>query len=103
MALISLTAFAPSSFTPVKKFSKSIDLDEDLKAEALAILETKCNTCHRKQNPFMVFNQKNMVKRAPRIYKAVFVDRRMPKGDKVRLSEEEAVTLKNWLSTQKLK
>jgi hypothetical protein len=40
----------------------------DLKAEAFAILNAKCNTCHRKQNPFRVFTLKNMNRHAARIY-----------------------------------
>ncbi|MCB0644483.1 MAG: hypothetical protein KDC44_22720, partial [Phaeodactylibacter sp.] len=69
---------------------------DDLKTEAFRVLELKCNSCQRKQNPFMVFNEKNMVKRAPKIYKAVYVDRRMPKGDDIKLSDQEYDTLKEW-------
>lgn len=71
----------------------------DLKAEAFAILDAKCNTCHRKQNPFRVFTLKNMNRHAARIYKQVFVYRRMPKGNAPRLTDLEYQTLKLWLNT----
>jgi len=67
-------------------------------AEEIAnLLETKCNSCHRKKNPFMVFNKKNMNKRAKIIYDQVFVKKRMPKGSK--LSDSESALLKNWLES----
>lgn len=72
---------------------------EELKKEALKILELKCNVCHKKQNPFMVFKEKNMEKRAPKINQMVFIERRMPKGDEIKLSKEEYTQLKNWLAS----
>jgi len=94
-ALLILTSFDRSS-DPVRTTT------DDLKTEALNILNTKCNTCHRKQNPFMLFNERNMVKRAPKIHYQVFVARRMPKGNKISLTTEEYTTLKNWLNTQNI-
>ncbi len=78
------------------------DTDHKLMKEAFDILDTKCNGCHRKRNPFMVFNEKNMTKRAPKIYRAVFIERKMPKGSEVRLSKEEYFKLEKWLSTQNI-
>lgn len=75
---------------------------ETLKKEAFQILETKCNVCHRKQNPFLVFNEKNMVKRAPKIYKVVFVEQRMPLGNALKLTNEEYTILENWLLTHQI-
>lgn len=72
---------------------------EELKKDALQILELKCNVCHKKQNPFMVFKEKNMEKRAPKINQMVFIERRMPKGDEIKLSKEEYIQLKNWLAS----
>ena len=81
----------------------SLEITNDqLKEEALSILETKCNACHKKQNPFMVFKEKNMTKRAPRIYQQVFLESRMPKGDEIRLTNKEYNTLKKWLFTEKI-
>ncbi len=71
-----------------------------LKTDAFNILNTKCNSCHKRQNPFMVFTLKNMEKRAPKIYKQVFVLQRMPKNNATQLSEQQYATLKEWINTQ---
>ena len=76
--------------------------NDTLKRAAFQVLETKCNVCHRKQNPFMVFKEKNLEKRAPKIYQMVFVERKMPKGDEIKLTNEEYATLEKWLFTQEL-
>lgn len=73
-----------------------------LKESAYEILDSKCNTCHRKQNPFKVFSYKNMEKHAPKIYKQVFVKRRMPKGNEHHLTKEEYDVLEQWLLTQNI-
>ncbi|MEQ8878855.1 MAG: hypothetical protein RLQ12_04440 [Cyclobacteriaceae bacterium] len=76
--------------------------EKELGQEALTVLESKCNVCHRKQNPLMVFKEKNIAKRASKIYRQVFLDKRMPKGDKIRLTPEEYQILEKWLFTQKI-
>ena len=81
--------------------SPSVSNDQ-LKKAAYEILDGKCNVCHRKKNPFMIFNMKNMSRRAPKIYKMVFVERKMPKGNEIRLSQDEAATLEKWLFTQEI-
>ena len=73
------------------------DLRMDVKQEAFNILKAKCNVCHRRQNPFKIFSLKNMDKNAPRIHQQVFIKRRMPKGDKIKLSDQEYQTLNQWL------
>ncbi|MEL7421399.1 MAG: hypothetical protein AAFN81_00325 [Bacteroidota bacterium] len=88
--MVLLTAFDLPS-TPVA---------DPLKEEVLSILDTKCNVCHRRQNPFMVFKQHNMEKRANHIYRAVFVQRRMPKGNDIELTPEEYATLEQWLKSK---
>ena len=75
-------------------------LKDPLKEDVLKILDNNCNACHRKQNPFMIFNERNISRRSNRIYQAVFVDRRMPKGDQFTLTQEEYKILKQWLSNQ---
>ena len=80
--------------------TKSHDEPEDLKEEALLLLQTKCNVCHRRQNPFKIFKEKNMERLAPGIYEQVFIKKRMPKAGQ-RLTDEERNTLKQWLLTQK--
>ena len=87
--------------------SESLTLDRvlevaDLKLAAFQILETKCNVCHEKKNPRRVFNLENMSELAPKIHKQVFVKKRMPKGNEIRLTSEEFDTLKNWLLTEKI-
>ncbi|QSE98796.1 hypothetical protein [Fulvivirga lutea] len=72
-------------------------INTTLSAEVMSLLEAKCNSCHRKKNPFMVFTKKNMNKRAGKIYKQVFVKKRMPKGSKLSYSESEL--LKAWLES----
>ena len=101
-AFILLTAFQPKSEDDKGVHPSTLKWDAKLQKEAFDILEEKYNVCHRKQNPFMRFNVKNMEKRAPKIYKTVFIDRRMPKGDKFPLSIEEYNKLQKWLHTQNI-
>lgn len=75
---------------------------DELKKEVFDILNTKCNTCHRKQNPFKVFSLKNMDKHAPKIHQQVFIKRRMPKGDKIKLTDQEYQSLQQWLQSQNI-
>lgn len=72
--------------------------DNDLKQAAFELLDAKCNVCHRKQNPFKIFSLKNMEKYAAKIHKQVFVLRRMPKGDQIKLTDEEYQLLQDWLT-----
>jgi hypothetical protein len=74
--------------------------NDELKALAFEVLNTKCNSCHRRQNPFFIFNRRNMERRAERIFKAVYVEKRMPKAGGEKLSQEESYILKRWLETQ---
>ena len=69
----------------------------NLKQQAYEVLTSKCNVCHKKQNPFKVFSLKNMEKHAKKIHHQVFVLKRMPKGDDIKLTEEEYQTLEKWL------
>lgn len=80
----------------------AVKVSADSKEAAFQILKNKCNVCHRRQNPFKIFTLRNMDKNAVKINEQVFVKRRMPKGDKIRLTEAEYRTLKTWLSTQKI-
>ncbi len=92
-----------ATFISITSVYQSPNNTDPIQKQALEILETKCNVCHRKQNPFKVFNSKNMNRHASKIYTQVFVKKRMPKGDKVKLSNEEYDTLKKWLNTQNIK
>lgn len=77
--------------------------NENLRRRAFEILDAKCNACHKKQNPFMIFSVKNMERRAPKVYKQVFISKRMPKGDLVKLSTYEHSLLKQWLTQLNIK
>lgn len=70
---------------------------EEDKGKALLVLQTKCNICHVRNNPFRIFKEKNMERNAKDIYKQVFIKGRMPLGNEVKLTEEERETLKKWL------
>jgi len=77
--------------------------NEDVKGKALKVLETKCNVCHRSSNPRRVFTAVNVDKLAPKIQKQVFVKRRMPKGDDIKLTLAEEQILRRWLDSGVLK
>ena len=82
---------------------KNLAIPQDqLQKKEFHILKTKCNVCHQRQNPFMIFREKNMSKRAKKIYQMVFLERKMPKGNDVRLSHEEYTALEKWLFTQEI-
>ena len=98
--LILVIAFSNSSATQVRL--PLTNESESLAEQAFQVLKSKCNSCHRRQNPFMVFNEKNMSRRASKIYKAVFLERSMPKGDEVTLTQDEFTILNKWLSTQNI-
>lgn len=83
----------------VKAGSPGVGGNDDVKARALVVLEQKCNVCHAKKNPRKMFTPATMSLHAEKIYKQVFVKRRMPKGDAVRLSAQEEAALLQWLET----
>jgi uncharacterized membrane protein len=78
----------------------SFQNDNPQKRKALEILENKCNACHYLQNPRKVFTYNNMDILAPKIYKQVYVKKRMPKGNPLLLNKEERDVLLNWLKTK---
>jgi uncharacterized membrane protein len=90
---------APSIGSSQAKFIPS---HSELKLEAFAILDAKCNVCHRKRNRRMVFTLENMEERAPKIHKQVFVKKRMPKGKNNILTVEESRSLRKWLISQSI-
>ena len=76
--------------------------EPEQKQAAFKILKAKCNVCHKKKNPFKIFSLRNMDRHAPKIYKQVFVYKRMPKGDQIQLTEQEYKTLKDWLKSKNI-
>jgi len=96
LVVASFFLFSMSDKSQMVKAGSSVNQSE-LKEAAFAILESKCNTCHIKQNPFKVFSLRNMERFAPKIEKQVFTLKRMPKGNKVKLTTTERETLYNWI------
>ena len=74
--------------------------DPGSRKAALLVLVNKCNVCHQYSNPGKVFTAANLDELAPKIYKQVFVKRRMPKGRDIRLTPEEEQQLREWLETK---
>ncbi|MBL4594109.1 MAG: hypothetical protein JKX68_09880 [Flavobacteriales bacterium] len=104
LTLISSTLFVnPSSYLmEVKKYS-SVEFGVTKSDKAYQVLTNKCNVCHKTQNPRKVFTRENMNALAPKIYKQVFVRKRMPRGNKIKLTNVEYAILENWLLTLNLK
>ena len=71
--------------------------ETDAKVEAHKVLELKCNACHQKKNRYSVYTLENMDESGPDIYKQVFIKKRMPKGNKDNLTQEEYDQLETWL------
>ena len=94
----SFLLFSMSDKSQILKAESNVNQSE-LKEAAFSILENKCNSCHIKQNPFKVFSLKNMERFAPKIEKQVFTLKRMPKGNKVKLTVTERETLYNWIKS----
>lgn len=90
----------PGEKEPVTTLAQSTVVSDEWKLNSFEILQAKCNVCHVRQNPWKVFTLENMNKFAPKIYKQVFVKKRMPRGNKIKLTELEYATLEKWLLTQ---
>ncbi|MCR9288754.1 MAG: hypothetical protein NXI23_15365 [Bacteroidetes bacterium] len=71
--------------------------------KAFQILDNKCNVCHRRRNKRRIFTIENMNTYANDIYKQVFVKKRMPRGEKIKLSPNEYQELSIWISSTKNK
>ena len=67
------------------------------KTEAFAILRDKCNVCHATKRRTDIFTLENMDSLAQQIHEQVFIKEKMPKGRKVKLTEDELSSLKKWL------
>lgn len=99
LLIVTILAGLPFHYNQAAGRHSSTD-DAHLKKTALTVLVQKCNFCHRTDNPGKVFTADNMETLAPRIYKQVFLKRRMPKGRDNKLSPEEEQLLKGWLATK---
>ena len=69
------------------------------KTKAFKILQKKCNVCHISRNRKKVFELDNMDALAPKIYTQVFIKKRMPKGNKIILTNQESIAIKQWLDS----
>ena len=88
--------------TPARVHSQTREnrTEAPVRDNALKVLNEKCNICHRRQNPRKVFTDTNMDELAPAIYKQVFVKKRMPRGNTIKLSETDQKALMDWITTQ---
>lgn len=91
--ILSFTFFS----SPDLKESQSVN--GETKTTAFKILKEKCNVCHVQKNRNRVFTLDNMNKNSRRIYRQVFLWKRMPKGNDNNLTTEEYNQLKNWLAS----
>lgn len=89
------TYFLASKYDSIEEYSTFPE-----QKEAFEILVQKCNVCHAVQNPNKVFTIENMNGFARKINRQVFVWKRMPKGNEIKLSEAEKETIKKWLNIQ---
>ncbi len=104
LLIFSLTAFSLVIMNSVnsKSFGEtSLLKHSDVKIQAFKILESKCNSCHIKQNKKKVFTFDNMNFFAPKIEEQVFVKKRMPRGRKITLTEKEYQQLSVWIKSLK--
>jgi uncharacterized membrane protein len=83
----------------ISPFFKEIYPKEQI--ESFTILKSKCNVCHVKRNRSKIFTLENIDGFSLEINEQVFIKKRMPKGNRIKLSEEERIKLKNWLNTVK--
>lgn len=106
LGVMSAVMMVVSAFnTPVdhnRNYHGLSDYDDQLKKEAFQILNPKCNVCHCDQNPVLVFKENNMTRRAEKIYRTVYVEQRMPKGNEIRFTRAEYTQVDKWLRTQKI-
>jgi len=70
----------------------------DAKTEAFSVITTKCNICHATKKRADIFTMENMDSLAADIHEQVFVKRKMPKGRKIKLTENESQALRQWLA-----
>jgi uncharacterized membrane protein len=76
-------------------------LSKNPRDKAFQILDNKCNVCHSKRNKRRVFTSENIDTWANDIYKQVFLEKRMPKGKKIKLTSNEYQELLTWISSTK--
>lgn len=76
-------------------------LKDSTQQRAFGILVDKCNVCHAQRNRGRVFTEDNMNSWTNDIYQQVFIEKRMPKGKKTKLTSQEYQDLLTWVSYTK--
>jgi len=87
------------SYTAARNQAREAESKREVPAKdnALRVLHEKCNVCHRRQNPRKVFTEANMDGLASAVYKQVFVKKRMPRGNTIKLTEADEKALLDWI------
>lgn len=91
-----------ASQTEVLQDLEKITKTDSVKESAFQILSNKCNECHVKRNRKRLFTKNNMDNWADDVYNQVFIKRRMPKGNKIKLSAQDYQNLLTWISSTKI-
>ncbi len=71
---------------------------ETIKTSAYNTLTRKCTICHARKKRLHNFTLENMDSLAPLIQQQVFIKKKMPKGRKIKLTDAEYQSLKDWLA-----
>jgi len=73
--------------------------ESEVRQLAYHVLVQKCNVCHRTENPDKVFTIENMDGFSTKIKRQVFVWKRMPKGNEIKLTDIERQEIKTWINS----
>jgi uncharacterized membrane protein len=104
---LALSASTLDAYSPVVSQIDQVDLHptndplRNPQVNAFQVLENKCNVCHRKRNRRRVFTKENMDAWSSDIYTQVFVKKRMPKGNNIKLNSNEYQDLLTWITSTK--
>ncbi|MBL7472030.1 hypothetical protein [Robertkochia sediminum] len=100
-SLVTLSA-APQLQDPIRGENQIVASFYEETPEVFSILDHKCNVCHKRRNRRRVFTPENMGSYKNEIYTQVFVKKRMPKGNSIRLTTKEQQELLTWISSTKI-
>ncbi len=96
LSYMSYTDYEPLPVVALPKESST-------KEKALEVLTHKCNICHSKYNKRKVFTEDTMNDWSNAVYTQVFIKKRMPKGKKTKLTNQDYQDLLTWISSLKNK